>query len=391
MVKYQKIIEYPEPIPVEHFKTEHLAKHKPCIIRNCSRELKIQKWNIDYIQEKCGENEVFCRWQTNNDKYQSGVEYQVRKTTVGQYIDDLKTKHPRSQKSYLAVQNVKHMLPQLEPDIDLPPYIENLHSGPFVWIAKQGHYEYAHIDPDEGFLIILHGRKTCRLFSYENLNAMKPRPRGALGRTIQSGIDLKNEEDLNNLDKTCFIGELNSTDALYIPGLFWHQITTEEEDTVSVNCFWGQNGEKNVKHDANEKNSERQAEKPAENQDEPTHTIRDFTIPNFSQRCILSQSTNPEFHGIFKYWFTNIIEQNRDYPVFQRQLSRWRQVVFHFLYKQWKEKVSEEEIDVLVEITKQYLELKELPERKINDLSKYPPVLKIRGLLYRDAENKHRK
>lgn len=220
---------------------------------------------------------------------------------------------------------------------------------------------------------------------------MKPRPRGALGRTIQSGIDLKNEEDLNNLDKTCFIGELNSTDALYIPGLFWHQITTEEEDTVSVNCFWGQNGEKNVKHDANEKNSERQAEKPAENQDEPTHTIRDFTIPNFSQRCILSQSTNPEFHGIFKYWFTNIIEQNRDYPVFQRQLSRWRQVVFHFLYKQWKEKVSEEEIDVLVEITKQYLELKELPERKINDLSKYPPVLKIRGLLYRDAENKHRK
>ena len=32
------------------------------------------------------------------------------------------------------------MLPQLEPDIDLPPYIENLHSGPFVWIAKQGHY-----------------------------------------------------------------------------------------------------------------------------------------------------------------------------------------------------------------------------------------------------------
>jgi len=168
---------------------------------------------------------------------------------------------------------------------------------------------------------------------------------------------------------------------LYIPGLYWHQITTEEEDTVSVNCFWGQNGEKNYDYH----------EKQSENHDEPSHTIKDFTIPNFSQRCILSKSTNPEFHGIFKYWFTNIIEQNRDYPVFQRQLSRWRQVVFHFLYKQWKEKISEEEIDVLVEIAKEYLELKELPVRKVDDLSKYPPVLKIRGLLYRDAENKHRK
>ena len=84
MVNYEKITEYPEPISAELFKTEHLAKHKPCIIRNCSKELKIQKWSIDYIQEKCGANEVFCRWQTNNDKYQSGVEYQVRKTTVGQ-------------------------------------------------------------------------------------------------------------------------------------------------------------------------------------------------------------------------------------------------------------------------------------------------------------------
>ena len=140
MVKYQKIIEYPEPIPDEVFQKEHLRKHQPCIIRNCSKNLKIQRWTIDYIKEKCGSNQVFCRWKTDSDKYKSGIEYQVRKTTVGEYIDDLKSKHPRSKNSYLAVQNVKHMLPQLEPDIDLPPYIQNLHSGPFVWIAKQGHY-----------------------------------------------------------------------------------------------------------------------------------------------------------------------------------------------------------------------------------------------------------
>ena len=84
MVNYEQIIEYPEPISEEIFKREHLAKHKPCIIRNCTKDLKIQKWNVDYIQEKCGDNEVFCRWQTDNEKYKSGVEYQVRKTTVGE-------------------------------------------------------------------------------------------------------------------------------------------------------------------------------------------------------------------------------------------------------------------------------------------------------------------
>lgn len=281
------------------------------------------------------------------------------------YLTDLRNNHPRSQKSYLAVQNVKHMLPQLTSDIELPPYIQNLHSGPFVWIAKKGHYEYAHIDPDEGFLMILHGKKTCRLLSYDRLDLMKPRQKGALGRTIQSGIDLNDPKELESLDKTCFIGELNSTDALYIPGLFWHQITTIDAATVSVNCFWGQNSDENEKH--------------------PELSI------NFSQRCILSKSQNPELHNIFKYWFTNIIEQNKDYPVFQRQLSRWRQVVFHFLYKQWKDQITEDEIDELVEITKEYLKIDKLPERNENDTSKYPPVLKIRGLLYRDAENKHRK
>merc|ERR1711879_861434 len=85
MVVYEKILEYPEPISDELFQREHLAKHVPCIIRNCSRNLKIQRWSMDYIQEKCGENEVFCRWQTNNEKYAAGVEYQVRKTSVGQY------------------------------------------------------------------------------------------------------------------------------------------------------------------------------------------------------------------------------------------------------------------------------------------------------------------
>jgi len=365
MVRYQKIIVYDAPPSMECFKKEHLLPHVPCIIRGCTVGLKIQKWDLQYIEEKCGDNKVFCRSQTNCDKYKSGVEYSVRQTTVKEYLSDLRQQNSRSKNSYLAVQNVNHFLPQLIPDIDLPPYIENLHSGPFVWIARKNHYEYMHVDPDEGFLMILHGHKTVRLFSYTHLEKLKPRPRGAQGRTIQSQVDLNDQETMDKLDVTCLTGELGSTDALYIPGLFWHQITTDDENTVSVNTFWGQNPELNGG-------------------------------VSFSKRAIqpagLTKSihSNPALHNIFKYWFTNVLEQNRHYPIFNRQLSRWRQVLFHFIIKQWKEKISEEEIDVLVDITKEYLQISEFPERAPDDTSKYPPILKIRGLLHREEQNKIR-
>ena len=84
MVKYTQIKVYDEPITEQTFLAEHLSLHRPCIIRKCTENLKIQKWSIDYIHEKCGDNEVFCRWQTDNAKYQSGTEYQVRKTTVNE-------------------------------------------------------------------------------------------------------------------------------------------------------------------------------------------------------------------------------------------------------------------------------------------------------------------
>ena len=68
-----------------------------------------------------------------------------------EYIENLQAGNKKSESSYLAVQNFKKALPQLSND--LPPYegiVGKVHAGPYLWIARPGHYEYCHFDPDDG-------------------------------------------------------------------------------------------------------------------------------------------------------------------------------------------------------------------------------------------------
>ena len=76
----------------------------------------------------------------------------------------------------------------------MPPFVSEhkIHGGPYLWIARDGHYEYTHFDPDEGCLMIIHGEKQVRLFSNEFLAELRPNAIGSMGRTVQSSLDLEN-------------------------------------------------------------------------------------------------------------------------------------------------------------------------------------------------------
>ena len=74
----------------------------------------------------------------------------------------------------------------------VPPYVEKnkIHAGPFLWMARKDHYEYTHVDPDEGCLMILEGEKSVRLISNAFWKEMEPNPLGSMGRTVQSRKEL---------------------------------------------------------------------------------------------------------------------------------------------------------------------------------------------------------
>jgi len=119
------------------------------------------------------------------------------------YVEELEKGTKRARDQYLAVQNIHRAFPPIANEFQLPIFVPKIHrfpfplccchfhcyychfiilsypcyyylciklillhrSGPFLWIAPAGHFEYLHIDPDDNFLLILSGSKTVRLFS----------------------------------------------------------------------------------------------------------------------------------------------------------------------------------------------------------------------------------
>ena len=89
----------------------------------------------------------------------------------------------------------------------------------------------------------------------------------------------------------------------------------------------------------------------------------------------------------FHHWFLNIIEQNREQQTFEKILSRLPEVIKHFFIKQWHEIPNEQQVQSLVTLVMEHLSIESLPEPIITE-GKFPPVLKIRGLLHRDGNKK---
>ena len=112
-----------------------------------------------------------------------------------------------------------------------------------MWIARSGHYEYTHMDPDDNALMVLKGRKLVRLYGCD-VNSMMPNKLGAFGRTVQSQINCDilqkdlTEEIVRKYEQTkCHYCMLKDGDLLYFPAFWWHQVKSPEL-TISINVFF---------------------------------------------------------------------------------------------------------------------------------------------------------
>ncbi|XP_039250544.2 tRNA wybutosine-synthesizing protein 5-like [Styela clava] len=330
-------------LSVDDFERKFLTKECPVVINSCLKDLSIANWNFEYLLSRVADNEVNVRGRTNCQEYKVGKNYTLRKTTFREYIQDLQKCSARGSSSYMAVQNIAKVFPQLSNECVLPAYIRKVHNGPFMWIAQKGHYEFCHFDPDEGMLMIIEGRKRVKLYKSSDLDELYPNPLGSKGKTIQSQVDCE-KPDLEKYSRfrnaTCFECVLNSGDALYIPAFWWHQVTSETI-SVSINVFFG-----------------------------------DFGTNRYISRHLVGQSW-----PAFRYWILNIVEQNRQHKSFQRTLERLKACIENLLLKQFHEVATEEQLNFLVKMIMEYLQISELP--KFSEGGKHPPPLKIRGLRWR--------
>ncbi|ELU13249.1 hypothetical protein CAPTEDRAFT_186624, partial [Capitella teleta] len=166
----------------------------PVVIEGALEDSPSREWTLDSLEERVGGNEVHVRANTNCEDYRLGRKYNIRQTTFRDYITDIRKNNKRAKSSYLAVQNIKKAFPQIAADFTVPEYVGKVHGGPYLWIARQGHYEYCHFDADDGLLIMLQGTKNVRLFGCD-VPSMYPNAKGTKGRTVQSQVNC-DEPDL---------------------------------------------------------------------------------------------------------------------------------------------------------------------------------------------------
>eukprot|EP01135_Chromosphaera_perkinsii_P006568 Nk52_evm10s545 gene=Nk52_evmTU10s545 len=419
-----------EDLSKQEFEREYLWKGVPVIIRSGSRfgwdggkeetdgEGESSRlgegvgkthvdWNMEYLLEQCGANQVYCREDTDSHDYKIGKRYGIKHMTFREYAHFLleeaglepisngceeKAKGKTSAKQhhkgkrnqpkgmgngkskisyYMAVQNIAHVFPEIAKEFQVPKYVGKLHAGPFLWIGKPGHYEFCHMDPDDGMLMMIRGKKKARLFHYRYLENLYPHPHPSLGRTIQAraSFDTPDFEKFPLLrDVVCEEGVLHPQDMLFIPAFYWHQITgldcsSEEEHsggeqnltdfdhacTISANMFWGDAGRN-----------------------------------RFFEKIFADE----ERLEVFRFWFFNVISQNQEAsPVFQTMINDMKRVLSGFFHTQYHEFPSEEQLQWLVDMALTYCkeEYGMVPETLSADdeQRRYPPRMKIRGLISR--------
>jgi len=332
----------------KEFHQDYFLPARPVIITDATEDWPARQWTISSLVDRVGDNEVWVRGKTNQEDYRVGKTYTIRRDTFSKYCQDLLKGNARARSSYLAVASMQQAFPQLLDDVPLPIYLQNygkLHLGPYMWVALKGHYEFCHFDPDDNFLVMIQGRKQVRLFGID-LRNLYPNPLGSHGKTVQSRVNC-DAPDLelfpNFVGAQCQYCVLEPGEMLFIPAFFWHQVTALDTG-ISINMFYGDPGE----------------------------------------NVFISKMFQNPYKEHFYHWFLNIIEQNRDQQSFHKMLSRLPEVIEHFFVKQWHETPTRDQVSTIVQLVKDHLGITDLPEPVVSE-GKFPPVLKIRGLLHRDG------
>lgn len=327
---------------IEEFLENYMKPGVPVVMKNALPSENL--WNLQFLIDQVGHREVPIRKNTNHENYKVGKAYYSEKMKFAKYAAILTENEKLAANYYLAAVNLKTEFPEIANQFHVPLFAQKVHHGPYLWISSKKHYEFCHVDSDDGVLCILSGKKKVYLYSYNHFFDLYPNPLGSKGRTIQSRINIAapDENQFPNFKNAiCEECDLVAGDILFIPSFYWHQVNSE--DAISINFFCGDNGEN-----------------------------------DFLQKMITTR-WDP-----FMYWFDNILEQNR--ASLPKIVSDFSKTLRQFFCSQFREQASEEQLQIII---KHALEKFSIDESSIcpDPNRKHATRLKIRGLMWRGLDD----
>lgn len=219
-----KSIERVRDISKEDFLENYFKPQKPVLIEGLTKDWNaFEKWNLDYIQEKAGEQLV----PLYNNKPTKGKQNSAVPATemkMSDYIDLIKTQ-PTDLRIFFY--DLKMKLPELLQDFEYPDLgLKFFKRLPVLFFGGEGSKVLPHYDMDLADLVHFHfhGTKSVMLFPPNQTKYLYRVPFSVHNlETIDLDYpDFEKYPALRYLEG--IQAELKHGDALYMPGEYWHFI-----------------------------------------------------------------------------------------------------------------------------------------------------------------------
>ncbi|XP_028607341.2 tRNA wybutosine-synthesizing protein 5 isoform X1 [Podarcis muralis] len=234
----------------ERFLQDIYPLRKPVVLKGIDLGPCMTKWTVDYLSQASGNKEVKVHvsavpqmdFLSKNFLYRTlPFDVFIRRAAEAKHTDYFISE---DEKYYLRslgedprkeIADLRKQFPLLADDIQIPEYFEKEQLFSTVFrISSAGMQLWTHYDVMDNFLIQVTGKKKVVLYS----------PRDApylyLSGTKSEVLDV-DEPDLKKyplfVKARRYECQLNAGDVLFIPALWFHNVTSEEFG-VGVNVFW---------------------------------------------------------------------------------------------------------------------------------------------------------
>ncbi|CAI5761983.1 JmjC domain-containing protein [Podarcis lilfordi] len=219
----------------ERFLQDIYPLRKPVVLKGIDLGPCMTKWTVDYLSQASGNKEVKVHvsavpqmdFLSKNFLYRTlPFDVFIRRAAEAKHTDYFISEE---------IADLRKQFPLLADDIQIPEYFEKEQFFSTVFrISSAGMQLWTHYDVMDNFLIQVTGKKKVVLYS----------PRDApylyLSGTKSEVLDV-DEPDLKKyplfVKARRYECQLNAGDVLFIPALWFHNVTSEEFG-VGVNVFW---------------------------------------------------------------------------------------------------------------------------------------------------------
>ena len=207
----------------------------------------LERWTNDYLKEKVGARTV------HPYKHKDHARFGARRVLdpkngnsdtppmkLAEYIDLLAGADISDGLLYIALLTLRTTLPELWPDVRLPPYFDD---DKFVdvrlWLGPGNNFTPLRYDPNNNFLGQLRGRKQVMLCPPREITRVYPFPFSyAANHFSQVNVlspDLTRFPACAHADRALL--ELGPGDLLFIPFYWWHAVWGIDQN-ISINYWW---------------------------------------------------------------------------------------------------------------------------------------------------------